>query len=43
VEISSTGGSAAAYEIVAAAADRTIRASINTDNATVYVTSWQIE
>jgi hypothetical protein len=43
VEITSTGATAAAYEIDASAGERTIRAFINTDNTTVRVISWQIE
>ncbi len=42
VEIASAGASAA-YTIVATAGDRTIRAFINTDNATVSIVLWQIE
>jgi hypothetical protein len=37
-----TGG-AAAYEIVATAGDRKIRAFVNTDNTTATIVSWQIE
>jgi hypothetical protein len=42
VEIAKFGGSAA-YEIVATAGDRTIRAFVNTDNTTATIVSWQIE
>jgi hypothetical protein len=36
-------GVSAAYEIVAAAGGRTIRAFVNTDNTTATIVSWQIE
>jgi hypothetical protein len=42
VEISSAGASAA-YTILSTAGDMSIRAFINTDNATVTIVSWQIE
>jgi hypothetical protein len=42
VEISSAGAPAA-YAILSTAGDRSIRAFINTDNATVTIVSWQIE
>jgi hypothetical protein len=40
--LAGTGG-AAAYEIAAAAGDRTIRAFVNTDNGTAIIVSWQTE
>jgi hypothetical protein len=43
VAITSTGATAATYEIDASAGEWTIRAFINTDNTTVRVISWQIE
>ncbi len=42
VEIAKSGG-AAAYEIVATAGDRSIRAFVNTDNTTATIVSWQNE
>ncbi len=42
VEIATSGGSAA-YEIMATAGDRTIRAFVTTDNTTANIISWLIE
>jgi len=42
LEIAESGG-AAAYEIVARAGDRSIRALVNTDNTTATIVAWRIE
>jgi hypothetical protein len=43
VEIATGGETAAAYKIVSAAGDRTIRAYVNTANETATIVSWQVE
>ena len=44
ININTQGGSpSAAYEIVATAGNKTIRAFVNTDNETASIASWQIE
>jgi len=43
VEIATSSGTTAAYEIVATTGDKTIRAFINTENTTASIVSWQYE
>lgn len=43
IEIATSGGTSAAYEILANAGDRTIHALVNTANTTVSIISWQYE